>query len=354
MGERILMKGNEAMAEAAIRANCKLFFGYPITPSSEALEYMAAKLPEAGGCFLQAESEMAAIYMIYGAAAGGARAMTATSAPGLSLMQEGISYLVANQLPCLVINVCRAGPGLGRILPAQSDYKIVTKGGHGDCYTIALAPASVQELAEMTFLAFDLAEKWRSPVTILTDAMLGQLMEPVEWKDSMVSVPKPNDYAIGGAEGRPRRMLGAPRTDDEMIESNVLLSQKYERIREEEQRSEAYLLDDADIVVTAYGTSARISMEAVDEAREQGIKAGLLRPISVFPFPNKAFQAVAPKVKGFLCVEMNMGQMVDDVRLAVDGKAPVTFYGQGGGWTPSGQGVLEQILKLARSQNGVR
>lgn len=347
--QRELVEGNEAIAEAAIRCGCRFFFGYPITPQTEILEYMASKLPGVEGFFLQAESEIAAISMVQGAASTGARVMTATSGPGISLMQEGISCLASMQIPCVIVNVMRAGPGLGRIPPAQSDYLQATKKGHGDFNVVVLAPASVQEMADLTTLAFDLADKYRNPVMILTDGMLGQMMETMMWDDI-----KPQSYAkdwtIGGAENRERRLLiSAPLTDPELIKLNVELNHKYKGIAHKERRWEDFYLEDAEIVLVSFGTTSRISLEAIEEVRKGGIKAGMIRPITLWPFPDLPFKESCPKAKAFLSVEMNNGQMIEDIRLAVCGSAPVNFYGQGGGWVPSSVGIKAQIEKLAEA-----
>jgi len=347
MAERELVKGNEAIAEASIRVGCRVFFGYPITPQTEVLEYMVQRLPEVGGLCMQTESEIAAISAVHGVACTGSRVMTSTSSPGLSLMQEGISYLASAELPCVIVDVTRASPGLGRIPPAQSDYLQATRRGHGDFNLIVLAPASVQEMADLTMLAFDLADEYRNPVLILTDGVLGQLMETMVWHDAP---PRqyPKDWAVGGAEGRERRLiLSAPLTDAELIELNVRLNKKYSLMAAKERRWEEFYLEDAEVVVAAFGTTARISLEAVNEVRERGTKVGMIRPITLWPFPDLPFKNSCAQAKVFLSVEMNNGQMVDDVRLAVCGKAPVHFYGQGGGWVPSSLAVREQIEKLA-------
>jgi 2-oxoglutarate/2-oxoacid ferredoxin oxidoreductase subunit alpha len=347
MAERVLMKGNEALGEAAIRAGCLFYYGYPITPQTELLEYMARELPRRGGTFLQTESEVSTIYYVYGTAATGKRVMTASSSPGMSLMAEGMSFLATAQLPAVLVDIARASPGLGRIPPAQSDYRQLTKGaGHGDYRMVVLAPASVQEMADLAFLAFDLADSYRTPVTIMADGMLGQMMEPLEWKP-VSSNGHAKEWALGGARGRPRNIvLNAPYTDGELMELNRVLNEKYRRIEEAEQRWEYVDMEGAEMAVVAYGTSARIAMEAVEEARQRGIPAGLIRPISLWPFPAKAFQQLAGQIKGCLTVEMNSGQMVDDVELAVRCTVPVHSYGQGGGWIPNTIGVREEIERV--------
>ena len=347
MAERVLMKGNEALGEAAIRAGCLFYYGYPITPQTELLEYMARELPVRGGTFLQTESEVATIYMVYGTAAAGKRVMTASSSPGISLMAEGMSFLAAAQLPALIVDVCRASPGLGRIAPAQSDYRQLTRGaGHGDYHMVVLAPASVQEMADLTFLAFDLADRYRNPVAIMVDGILGQMMEPLEWK-SLPERKYPRDWALTGARGRPRNLvLNAPYTDAELMELNRTLREKYRRIADAEQRWEYLDMEGAEMAVVAYGTSARVAMDAVEDARHRGIPVGLVRPITLWPFPAKAFEPLQGKVRGYLTVEMNEGQMVDDLELALRCAAPIHSWGHGGGWVPNSAGVREEIERV--------
>jgi len=349
MGEIDLLSGNEALGEGAIRAGCRFFYGYPITPQGELFEYMAHRLPEVGGIFLQSESEIAAISMVYGTAAAGKRVMTASSGPGISLMQEGVSHLAAAQLPCLIVNVMRAGPGLGRVRPSQADYLQATRGGgHGDYRTIVLAPSSVQEMADLAFEAFTLADKYRNPVMILCDGMLGQMMEPVALADPIDSnqLP-PKSWAVTGAKGRVRNLvLAAPYTDDELIALNVELKSKYESIEAQEARWESQFLDDAELVVVAFGTSARISEDAVLRARKEGLKIGLIRPITLWPFPRQAFNAPQKKTRAYLVVEMNTGQMLQDVLLAKPGDIPAYHFGLGGGWVPSTQDVYRKLVEL--------
>jgi 2-oxoglutarate ferredoxin oxidoreductase subunit alpha len=351
MEETRLMKGNEALAEAAIRAGCQGYFGYPITPQSEVLEYLAEEGRARGMVVLQAESELAAINMVYGAAGAGARAMTSSSSPGISLMQEGISYIASAELPCLIVNVNRGGPGLGTIQPAQGDYFQATRGGgHGDYRTIVLAPASVQEMADFVFDAFDLADKYRNPAMILADGALGQMMEKVSFREYDVRshlVQKPW-ATTGKAEGRERNIITSLYIQpDKMEQINLRLDEKYRRMKERETRSESILLDDADLVIVAYGLSARIAHRAVELAREQGLRVGLLRPITLFPFPTETVQDLARRTQGMLVVEMNAGQMVEDVRLAVEGKVPVQFYGRMGGIIPSPEEVVQALQRLA-------
>jgi len=349
MGERGLLSGNEALGEGAIRAGCRFFYGYPITPQGELFEYMAYRLPEVGGTFLQSESEIAAISMVYGTAAAGKRVMTASSGPGISLMQEGVSHLAAAQLPCLIVNVMRAGPGLGRVRPSQADYLQATRGGgHGDYRIIVLAPASVQEMEDLAFEAFTLADKYRNPVMILCDGMLGQMMEPVALADPIDTnqlTPKP--WAVTGAKGRDRNLvLTAPYTDDELIALNVELKSKYASIEAQEARWESQFLEDAEIVVVAFGSSARISEDAVLKARKEGLKVGLIRPITLWPFPRQAFDALQKKTEAYLVVEMNAGQMLQDVLLAKRGDAPAYHFGLGGGWVPSTQDIYRKLVEL--------
>ncbi|NPV69180.1 MAG: 3-methyl-2-oxobutanoate dehydrogenase subunit VorB [Firmicutes bacterium] len=345
------MKGNEAIAEAAIRAGCRLFFGYPITPSSELAEYLARRMPEVGGTFLQAESEVAAINMVYGAAGSGARVMTASSGPGISLKQEGLSYITGAELPCVVVNIQRAGPGLGGLGPSQGDYFQATKGGgHGDYHPIVLGPASVQEAADLMMEAFDLADRWRLPVILLGDGIIGQTMERVVFKEpSPVRTEKP-----WATTGTGRRGPGAKRNivqcwglTPELLEPICLREQaKYEKITAEEQRWDTFQIEDAEALVVAFGTSARICREAVMQLRAAGLKVGLLRPITLWPFPGKAFQSLPTSVRGVLAVELSMGQMVEDVRLAVNGRLPVRFFGRVGGFTPSPEDVAERVVAL--------
>ena len=345
--DRMLMKGNEAIAEAALRAGVQAYFGYPITPQSELPEYMARELERRGGVFLQAESEVAAINMVYGAGGAGARVMTSTSSPGVSLMQEGLSYLVGSEVPCVVVDMARGGPGLGNIAPAQSDYFQATKSaGHGDGRLIVLAPATIQEAADLTILAFDLAERYRNPVMILGDGILGQMMEPVSFPEP---VTRNGDvsWATTGAGDGPRRLINSIYLEPDNLERhNLRLLEKYQRAQQE-VRWEAYRMDGAAVAVAAYGLAARVARSAVDRARAKGIAAGLLRPITLFPFPTQAYRQAAERVRAFLAVEMSAGQMVEDVRLAVEGRAPVFFYGRLGGVVPTPPEVLAQIEKVA-------
>ena len=326
MSETVLMKGNEAIAEAAILAGCRHYFGYPITPQTEVAAYMAKKMPKIGGTFLQAESEIAAINMVYGVASTGHPAMTSSSSPGISLKAEGISYLAGADLPALIINVQRGGPGLGGIQPSQSDYFQATRGTHGDYRTIVLAPASVQENCDMMATAFDLAEKYRHPVLVASDAAIGQMVEGVELKDFVEHDIDQYDWAIRGCKAgqAPRKVQNVYYTNPQYP---AFLRSKYQAIEDNEQRWESYYAEDADVVLVAYGISSRISKEAVNMARAEGFKLGLIRPITLWPYPVKAFET-CKNAKAFMTVEINiLGQMVDDVKLAVENKYPVGFYG---------------------------
>ncbi len=348
------MKGNEALAEAAIRAGCRFFFGYPITPQTELAAYMAKRMPKEGGVYLQAESEIAAINMVYGAAGAGKRAMTSSSSPGISLKGEGISYMAGADLPGVIINVQRGGPGLGGIQPSQSDYFQATRAtGHGDFHLIVLAPSTVQEMTDYVFRAFDLADEYRTPVMILADGMLGQMMEPVVLPEPKTELPaKP--WAVTGHHGqREHNIVNSLHLQPERLEeTNIERYERYAKIKATEQLAEEYLTDDADIVVVAFGASARIARSAVNKARDKGIKAGLIRPITLWPFPSDVISAAADKAKAFLTVEMNMGQMVDDVRLVVCGRKPVEFFGHAGGIIPTPGETLAAIERIATSLEG--
>jgi 2-oxoglutarate ferredoxin oxidoreductase subunit alpha len=342
-----LMKGNEAIAEAAIRAGCRAYFGYPITPQNEVGEYMSRRLPEVGGAYVQAESEVAAINMVYGAAAAGARAMTSTSSPGFSLMTEGISYLVGARLPCLVVNVMRGGPGLGNIAPYQGDYFQVTRApGHGGAHGIVLAPSTLQEAVDLVVLGFELAERYRLPAIIAADGIIGQMMEPVALPDP-IEPPPPPPWATTGA-GAGRRVISSIYLEPEDLEKHVLaLLEVYGEIAEREQRWEEHMVEDAELLVVAFGTAARIARSAVERARADGIAAGLIRPISLWPFPVRAF-ARAPR--WWLAVELNAGQMVDDIRLAAAAGARVESFGRVGGVIPTPADVARAIRVLATEE----
>lgn len=349
------MKGNEAIAEAAIRAGVKGYFGYPITPQSELLEYISYQLPKHGGVFIQAESEVAAINMVYGGAGTGTRVMTSTSSPGFSLMQEGISYIACGELPCLLVNVVRGGPGLGTIQPSQGDYfQAVKGGGHGDYKLIVLAPNSVQEMADFTFLGFDLADKYRTPVLILADGALGQMMEPVVFPEY-----NPADHLVdhsawatrGKQKDGPRHVITTLMLQSEKMEEiNLRLQRKYRLIEKNEVRYEAINTEDADFLLVAFGLTSRIAHKAVEVARDAGFKVGLLRPRTLFPFPKAILKKLAVKVQGMLVLEMNAGQMVEDVCLSVNGKTPVYFYGRMGGIIPQPEEIMVQIKKAYDKQ----
>lgn len=348
---KILISGNEAMGEAAIRAGCKFYAGYPITPQNELTAYMADQMPKRGRIFIQSESELAAVNMIYGASAAGSRVMTSSSSPGISLKQEGISYLAGSQLPAVIINVMRAGPGLGNIWPAQSDYFQATKGGgHGDYRIIVLAPWSAQEAYFLTRLAFDLADRYRIPAMILSDAILGQMMEGLEIDDneeSPLSVGKP--WALTGAKDRERNIVQSLFLKREGVEkNNLLLQKKYKKIEGREQRLEEYFTENANTAIVAYGSMARIAKEAVESLRKKGKRIGLLRPVSLWPFPKKRFQALSKKIKKFLVVEMSYGQMVEDVVLATGKNARVSFYGRSGGGVPTVKQIEREALKILK------
>ncbi|MFW6279338.1 MAG: 3-methyl-2-oxobutanoate dehydrogenase subunit VorB [Bacillota bacterium] len=349
MGEKVLMKGNEAIAEAAIKAGCRYFFGYPITPQNEIPAYMSKRLPEEGGVFLQAESEVAASNMVYGAAGAGARVLTSSSSPGISLKAEGISYIAAAELPCVIINMMRGGPGLGGIEPSQSDYFQATKGmAHGNFRLLVLAPSSVQEGVDLMMEAFDLADKYRNPVMILGDGMIGQMMEPVEFAEEIDPEKLPDkEWATDGAKGREKNVINSLYLDPDVLEDlNWKLDAKYEQMKEEDVKYETYQMEDAELALVAYGTSARIAQRAVELARQDGIKLGLIRPITLFPFPEKVISRAAERIAGFLAVELSTGQMVEDVRLAVEGKKPVFFHGRPGGNMLSPEGILNKIREI--------
>jgi 2-oxoglutarate ferredoxin oxidoreductase subunit alpha len=344
------MCGNDACGEGAALAGCKFYAGYPITPQNELTAYMSKRMPQAGGVFIQAESELAAINMVFGAAVTGARAMTSSSSPGVSLKQEGISYLAGCELPCVIVNMQRGGPGLGNIAPAQGDYfQSVKGGGHGDYTSIVLAPASAQELLDYTFLAFDLADKYRNPVIVLGDGLLGQMMEPVSIKaESMKPRVAEKPWALKGCGARkPQFIRSLLLFEGQLEEHNKKLQEKYKTIKEAEVLFEAFNLKDSDIALVAYGSVARIAKAAMEMARQKGLKVGLIRPITLWPFPERIIEETTRKVKKFLVVEMSAGQMVEDVMLAVKGKAEVDFYGRMGGGVPSEAEILAKIEALS-------
>lgn len=346
---KVLMKGNEAVAEAAIRSGCRHYFGYPITPQTEIAEYMAKRMPKVGGVCLQAESEIAAINMVLGASASGVRAMTSSSSPGISLKSEGISYMVGCDLPCVILNIQRGGPGLGGIQPAQSDYYQATKAmGHGDLHLIVLAPATIQEMATLTSLAFDLGDKYRVPAMILADGALGQMMEPIDIESINSSSTADKSWAAcGHEEKRKKNIINSLFIEPEDLEERVVNRYKrYAEIEKNEVLYDTYMTDDADIVLVSYGITSRICKTAVTMARSKGIKAGLFRPISLWPYPSSALLELSEKTKSFLVCELNMGQMVDDVKLAVNCKKPVEFFGRTGGMMPNPEDIFNAIKKM--------
>ncbi len=349
MAEKVLMKGNEAIAEAAIRAGCRHYFGYPITPQTEIAAYMAKRMPKIGGTFLQAESEIAAINMVYGVAGAGFRVMTSSSSPGVSLKQEGISYIAGSDLPALIVNVQRGGPGLGGIQPSQSDYFQATKGGgHGDYHLIVLAPASVQEMADLTVKAFDLSDKYRIPAMLLADGTMGQMMEPVSLEGiTEHKVEKP--WAVTGTQmKRKHNIINSLYLKPEELEKiNFARYERYAEVEKNEPMWEEYMMEDAEYCVVAYGIAARVSKNAVTAARANGVKVGLIRPITLWPFPTEALAAAAKKVKAFVSVELSMGQMIEDIRLATGCSRPVTLCNRAGGMIPDPEQVLKAIAKSA-------
>ena len=351
MSEKVLMKGNEALAEAAIRAGCHHFFGYPITPQTELAAHMSKRMPKIGGTYLQAESEIAAINMVLGASAAGIRAMTSSSSPGISLKGEGISYMAGSDLPALIINVQRGGPGLGGIQPSQADYWQATKAtGHGDFQLLVYAPSTVQEMVDLVSDAFDTADKYRMPAMILADGMLRQMMEPVGLREEGAKKPVEKPWAASGHDGKRTHNIinSLYLTPDKLEELVKERFERYETVKKNEQRVEEYLVDDAELVIVAYGASSRVSRGAVNKAREKGLKVGLIRPISLWPFPVDALRKAAGHVKQMLVVEMSMGQMVDDVKLSIDCRVPVHFYGRTGGMIPAPAEILGEVEKLLK------
>lgn len=354
MAEKVLMKGNEAIGEAAIRSGCQCFFGYPITPQTEVAAYMAKKMPKIGRVFLQAESEIAAVNMVYGAAGTGVRCMTSSSSPGISLKAEGISYLAGSELPCVIINIVRGGPGLGGIQPAQSDYNQATRGvGHGDFRLPVFAPASIQEMVDFIGDAFDIADMYRTPVMVMGDGMIGQMMEPVEFKErEKKNLPEKTWAANGtlGQNGRTKHnIINSLYLKPDILEQhNINLFKKYDEITKNETRYELFNTENADIIIVAYGTTSRICKNAIKLAKAEGINVGLIRPITLWPFPQEAFDKTIDSTKlGYLTVEMSMGQMVEDVRKAVLGRKPVEFYGRTGGMIPTPEDILVKIKEMA-------
>ncbi len=344
---KVLMKGNEAIAEAAIRGGCEAYYGYPITPQTEVLEYMSRRMPELGRAFVQAESELGAVNMVYGAACAGARVMTTTSSPGFSLMQEGISYIVCSQVPAVIVNVMRGGPGLGNIQPSQGDYfQMVKGGGHGDYNAIVLAPSTVQETVDLVIEAFDLAEKYRWLVTVIADGMIGQIMEPVELPAMKAVQRRQPPWALTGAKGRPKNIITSLYLGAINLERvNLGLQATLKEIVANEVRYETFMADDADVLIASYGTAARIVKTTIRRAREEGIRVGLFRPITVFPFPYAELRAAA-QGKHVLVVELNAGQMLEDVQLALQDKIPFSFFGKMGGVVPLPDDILDEVKKL--------
>lgn len=348
--EKVLMKGNEAIAEAAMRAGCRHFYGYPITPQTEVSAYMAKNMPKVGGLFMQAESEIAAINMVYGSASAGVRAMTSSSSPGISLKAEGISYMAGADLPCVILNIVRGGPGLGGIQPAQSDYFQATKGlAHGDFNLVVLAPSSIQECVDLTMEAFDIADQYRMPVMIMGDGMLGQMMEPVSFGEYKGRELPPKTWATNGTGlKRKHNVVNSLYIDPDTLEKTVIDRDKmYNEIKKTEVKYEAENIEDADIIMVAYGTIGRIVKNAIKKAREEGIKVGLIRPITLWPFPEEVINKAADTAKAFISVEMSTGQMVEDVKLAVNGKAKVDFFGRTGGVIPIPDEILAKIKEVA-------
>lgn len=352
---KILMKGNEAFGKAAIEAGCKYFFGYPITPQNELPEYMAKELPNVGGVFVQAESEVSAINMIYGGAGTGARVMTSSSSPGIALKQEGITYAAGAELPCVVVNVMRGGPGLGGIQPSQADYFMSTRGGgNGDYRTPVFAPATVQEAVDMIMEAFNVADFYRTPVMVVADGMIGQMMEPVEFRTPKTRELPVKDWATTGTKGKrkPNIINSLYLQPDELEQHCIKLEAKYKEIEKNEVDYEMYKTEDAELVFVAYGTTSRIVKNAIEILRGEGIKAGLIRPKTLWPFPVEAFNQI-PEAKNLLTVEMSMGQMVEDVRLAVEGRLPVHFYGRAGGMIPDPDGIANKAKEVVESELAV-
>jgi len=346
---KVLMKGNEAIGAAAIEAGCKYFFGYPITPQSELPEYMSKKLPEIGGVFLQAESEVAAINMVYGAAGTGARVMTSSSSPGMALKQEGISYIAGAELPCVIVNIMRGGPGLGGIQPSQTDYFQATRGGgNGDYRHVVLAPANVQELVDLIIEGFDIADQYRNPVMVVGDGMMGQMMEPVEFKPPKKRDLPTKDWATTGTEGKrkPNIINSLYLSPEELEKHNIKLQAKYEKMKENEVKVESFNIEEADIVIAAYGTTSRIARTAIAQLEEEGYKVGLIRPITLWPYPYDEFKKINKNCRGILTVEMNTGQMTDDIKIAVEGRHPVHFYGRTGGMAPTPGEIIEKVKEI--------
>jgi len=347
---KTLMKGNEAIAAAAMRAGCTAFFGYPITPQNEIVEYLAAKLPEAGGVFVQAESEVSAINMVYGASAAGVRVMTSSSSPGIALKQEGISYMAGADLPCVIVSISRSGPGLGGILPAQSDYFQATRGGgNGDYYLPVYAPFNIQEAIDLVYKAFDVADTYRTPVMVLADGMLGQMMEPCQLPEKQAPPARPAWATDGNSDKRPRNVANSLSLDGEILEKmNIRRFETYDEIKSKETMVDNRIVDGDEVAIVAYGTPARIVLNAIDILKAKGIKAGLVRPITLWPFPYDTFQTLTSSVKNIVVCELSMGQMVEDVRLGVCGKLPVHFYGRTGGMIFQPEEIAAKIAEIVK------
>lgn len=344
------MKGNEAIGAAAIKAGCKFFFGYPITPQNEIPEYMSKELGKNGGTFVQAESEVAAINMVYGAAGAGGRVMTSSSSPGIALKQEGITYIAGAELPCVIVNIVRGGPGLGGIQPSQSDYNQVTRGGgNGDYKLLCYAPANLQEMVDLVQEAFDAADYYRNPVMVVGDGMIGQMMEPIEFTEPKTRGSLPaKDWATTGTNGKRKpNIINSLYLDPQKLEDhNVKLQAKYATIKENETRFESYNMENAELVLVAYGTTSRIVKNAIAQLEEQGIKVGLIRPITLWPFPNKPFEELPETCKAVMSVEMSMGQMIDDIKISLNGRVPVEFYGRSGGMIPTPEAIVEKVKEI--------
>lgn len=346
---KVLMKGNEAIGAAAIKAGCDAFFGYPITPQNELPEYMSREMPNNNGVFVQAESEVSAINMVYGAAGAGARVMTSSSSPGIALKQEGISYIAGAELPCVIVNIVRGGPGLGGIQPAQSDYNQATRGGgNGDYKLLVYAPANLQEMVDLVQISFDKADYYRNPVMIVGDGMIGQMMEPIEFKEFDKPELPVKDWATLGTKGerKPNIINSLFLKPEQLEDHNIRLTKKFQMMKENEQQYEAYNLEGAEVVCVAYGTTSRIVKNAITALKEEGINAGLIRPITLWPFPEKAFSELPATTKALLTVEMSMGQMIDDVKIASKCQLPVEFYGRSGGMIPTPEGIVEKIKQM--------
>ena len=353
MAEKILLKGNIALAKGAIDAGCRYYFGYPITPQNDIPEFLSGELPKIGGTFIQAESEIASINMVMGASAAGARVMTSSSGPGISLMQEGMSYMAGSELPCLVVNVMRVGPGLGGIGPTQGDYFQATRGGgHGDYFNIVFAPASVQEMFDLTVKAFELADKYRNPAMILCDAILGQMKEPLVLEEKEVSKPPAKPWSLTGASGRnPQFLKTLYLSDGEQEAHNLELKNKYDVLRKEEVLYEEKGLDDCEVVIVAFGTVSRIAKTAIQNIEKEGIRVGLIRPVSLFPFPTEIIRKTARSIPRILVVEMNTGQMFDDVKLSIENNIKIRFYGRPGGGIPTPEDIMREIKVLINEES---